>query len=226
MEKFIAVAAVRSVVIGFLFVLLGCNHSVPEAGITDIVPQQQLPAAVVEDAPVMLTKNVNPPTLVEIYLSQVGVREKTGHNDGREVEQYLHSVGLGKGYAWCSAFVKWCLDSAGINNRITAWAPTACNPDDVVWNGKRFVKQPQEGDIFCLYYPRLKRVGHTGFFHKQINSSVYESVEGNTNAQGSREGDGVYRKKRSFNATYSITRRSKAKMIVMKKMPYRLQQAA
>lgn len=226
MEKSIAVAAVRSVIIGFLFILLGCNNSVPEAGVRNEVPQQQLPAAVMEDAPVVLTKLVNPPMLADIYMSQVGVREKTGHNDGREVEMYLRSVGLGKGYAWCSAFVKWCLDSAGIDNHITAWAPTACNPDDIVWNGKRFIQQPKESDIFCLYYTWLNRVGHTGFFHKQINSSVYESVEGNTNAQGSREGDGVYRKKRSFNATYSITRRSKAKVIVMKKVPHRLQRAA
>ncbi|HRO18524.1 MAG TPA: hypothetical protein PLU07_10055, partial [Ferruginibacter sp.] len=62
------------------------------------------------------------------------------------------------------------------------------------------------GDVFTLYYAHLKRIGHTGFHHKKINSSVYESVEGNTNAAGSREGDGVYKKKRSYNATHSISR--------------------
>jgi len=31
-----------------------------------------------------------------IYKSQLGVRERTGNNDGKDVEKYLKSVGLGK----------------------------------------------------------------------------------------------------------------------------------
>ena len=68
------------------------------------------------------------------------------------------------------------------------------------------IKEPMPGDVFTLYYPKLKRIGHTGFFDKQINSKIYRSVEGNTNAAGSREGDGVYIKYRSYNSTYSINR--------------------
>jgi len=145
-------------------------------------------------------------TLQEIYNSQVGVREKTGKNDGPEVEMYLKSVGLGKGYAWCAAFVHWSLDSAGYNNPITAWSPTAHNKNNIIYFQGAQRKKPIPGDVFTLYYPKLKRIGHTGFYDKTINSSIYESVEGNTNGEGSREGDGVYRKKRSFKATYSITR--------------------
>ncbi|MCO5238886.1 MAG: CHAP domain-containing protein [Chitinophagaceae bacterium] len=144
--------------------------------------------------------------LTNVYLSQVGVREKTGNNDGPQVEMYLRSVNLGKGYAWCAAFVHWCLDSAGIRNSITAWSPSAHNAKNVAWNGKEFLKDVRPGDVGCLYYPSLRRIGHTFFYHRTINGSVYETVEGNTNAAGSREGDGVYKKKRSFNATYSITR--------------------
>lgn len=40
----------------------------------------------------------------EIAFTQLHVRELTGRNDGPEVEKYLKSVGLGKGYAWCMAF--------------------------------------------------------------------------------------------------------------------------
>ena len=43
--------------------------------------------------------------IAETYTSQIGVREATGRNDGKQVELYLKSVGLGKGYAWCAAFV-------------------------------------------------------------------------------------------------------------------------
>ena len=43
----------------------------------------------------------------QIYTAEIGVREKTGKNDGERIEMYLKSTGLGKGYAWCAAFVTW-----------------------------------------------------------------------------------------------------------------------
>lgn len=144
--------------------------------------------------------------LVYAYTSQIGVREATGKNDGKDVEKYLKTVGLGRGYAWCAAFVKWCLIQADISNSVNGMALSAHNKNNLVFYKKKFYKSPRAGDVFTLYYATLKRIGHTGFYNMQINSSIYETVEGNTNEAGSREGDGVYRKKRSFNATYSISR--------------------
>jgi hypothetical protein len=63
--------------------------------------------------------------LIEIAESQIGIRELTGNNDGSQVEQYLKSVGLVKGYPWCVAFVVWChlQISAEFKIPITAWSP-------------------------------------------------------------------------------------------------------
>jgi len=144
--------------------------------------------------------------ITETYTSQIGVREATGRNDGKQVELYLKSVGLGKGYAWCAAFVKWTFDHCGIKTSINAMALSADRPGYYVYFKGIRIKEPMPGDVFTLYYPKLKRIGHTGFFDKQINSKIYRSVEGNTNAAGSREGDGVYIKYRSYNSTYSINR--------------------
>jgi hypothetical protein len=151
-------------------------------------------------------QKVESKSLKTIYTSQIGVRELTGHNDGAMVETYLKSVGLSKGNPWCAAFVKWSFIRAGYSPPITGWSPTAYNSNNVVWNGKYILKQPQTGDIFVLWFPKLKRIAHTGFYDYGINSQVYSSVEGNTNEEGSREGDGVYRKKRSYRATYRISR--------------------
>jgi hypothetical protein len=150
-------------------------------------------------------------SISDVYLSQLGVCEATGHNDGREVEKYLRSVGLGKGYAWCAAFVHWCFDSAGIRTSINGAAASAHNPKDLVWYQRTQLKIPEPGDVFTLWFNAMGRIGHTGFFHKKVNRTVYQSVEGNTGAGGAidvgtREGDGVYKKYRSFNATYSISR--------------------
>jgi len=144
--------------------------------------------------------------LEQIYLSQVGVREKTGNNDGPEVEAYLKTVKLGKGNAWCAAFVRWCLLQAGIKNSITGWSPTAVNSKNIVYRDRKYNREPRAGDVVTFYYPHLNRIGHTGFYHKKISGAVYQSVEGNTNGAGSREGDGVYLKNRPINTTYIISR--------------------
>jgi uncharacterized protein (TIGR02594 family) len=50
-----------------------------------------------------------------IAKSQLGITEKTGENDGTEVEMYLKTTGLGKGNPWCGGFVNYCLEEAGID---------------------------------------------------------------------------------------------------------------
>lgn len=152
------------------------------------------------------TNNFCQHRLDSVYNSYVGVRELTGKNDGKEVELFLKSCGLGKGYAWCSCFVRHCLDVAKIKNTVTAWSPNAENRKNIIFEKGVFWKSPMKGDVFVIYYPSLKRVGHTGFFDGMINKKTFYSVEGNTNSAGSREGDGVYRKIRSFNAIKTITR--------------------
>ena len=146
------------------------------------------------------------PTLQEIYSSQIGVRELTGKNDGPEVEMYLKTVGLGKGYSWCSAFVKWSLDEAEIPNKINAWSPTAENKKNIIYQARRFIAEPEPGDVFTIWFPRMKRIGHTGFFDGRQNETIIVTVEGNTNEAGSREGDGVYKKYRSLKTIHTISR--------------------
>lgn len=144
--------------------------------------------------------------VVQTYHSQVGVREASGKNDGKQVEAYLKAVKLGKGYAWCAAYVKWVFDQCGIKTTINAMALSAHRPGHFVYLKGNKIREPVAGDVFTLYYAHLKRIGHTGFFDKHINDKIYRTVEGNTNAAGSREGDGVYVKYRSYNSTYSINR--------------------
>lgn len=122
------------------------------------------------------------------------------------VESYLKSVHLGKGYPWCAAFVKWVFDQCGVKTTINAMALSTHRPGHFVYVKGNKITDPIPGDVFTLYYPKLGRIGHTGFWDEAVNDKIYKTVEGNTNAAGSREGDGVYRKYRSYNATFSINR--------------------
>ncbi len=151
-------------------------------------------------------QSVYDPCISCIYLEEVGVREEGGSNRGARVEEYLKAAKGKPGDAWCSAFVKWVLDQAGIVSTINVYSPTAQNTRNRIYWNKKWYFTPESGDVFCLYYSGLKRIGHAGFFHRQVNKKIYESVEGNSNKAGSREGVGVFKRKRSYNATYSISR--------------------
>lgn len=141
----------------------------------------------------------------DTYLKEIGVKELTGNNDGERVQEYLKSTGLQGNYSWCSAFVKWVLNSCGIFTSITAWSPSAHNSKNIVYFKHTLNKQPKPGDVFCLYSLSKKRIAHTGFFHR-LNDGVVTTVEGNTNEGGSFNGDGVYMRKRPLKTIYSITR--------------------
>ena len=117
----------------------------------------------------------------------------------------LMSVNVKTPAAWCAAFVKKCLDIAGIKSTITAWSPTAHNKKNVVYFKGKWHQEFMPGDVFTIFYPSMKRIAHTGFGHRR-NKGQIVTMEGNTNNDGSRDGYGVFRRIRSINSIYSITR--------------------
>ena len=139
-----------------------------------------------------------------------GVRE-VGKNAGPDVEKYLHCLGMTKGSPWCAAFVSWCV----MTSRGLAKPPKWCSGSAVSlfqMSGKNAVKvTPVDADFKSKVKPgyiwsRAQDAtaaaaarkgswcqGHTGIV-VAVDDIGWHTIEGNTNAAGSREGDGVYRK--------------------------------
>lgn len=140
-----------------------------------------------------------------VYDSQVGVRELTGKNDGDQVEIYLRSVGLRKGNSWCAAFVCWVFDQVGVSNPNTGWSPAMFNSKNTIYKSGVATETPQSGDVFGIWFSNLNRIAHVGFVDKWSSKSV-NTVEGNTNGYGSREGNGVYRKIRLRKQIYKVAK--------------------
>lgn len=143
--------------------------------------------------------------IVSVAESQLHVREATGHNDGKDVQKYLRSVGLGKGPAWCAAFMTWCHDELSIPNPQSAWSPDWFK-SNVVYERMQltsmgFTSKP--GQVFGLYFESKGRIAHVGMITGETKFS-YNTIEGNTNDGGSREGDGVYRMIRNKRSIYMI----------------------
>lgn len=133
-----------------------------------------------------------------VYLSEIGVREATGNNDGPRIEEYLRYCGLGPSHAWCAAFVSWCFGQAGHTQPRSPWSPSLLPDSKLVWRqGDRkpttgasadgevrgmhasTPAMPMQGDVFGIYYTNLERIGHVGFIDTWDGDWCI-TVEGNT----------------------------------------------
>lgn len=116
--------------------------------------------------------------IVDIAVGEIGIREATGSNDGTRVEEYLVYTDLGKGHAWCAAFVSWCYSQAGHLVPRNAWSP-ALFPI-----ARRYTEQQilegsiRPADLFAIYNQRRGRINHVGIIRK-IEGNWLLTVEGN-----------------------------------------------
>jgi uncharacterized protein (TIGR02594 family) len=144
--------------------------------------------------------------LKQVYDSQVGVQELTGKNDGKEVERYLKVCGLKKGNPWCAAFLAWCFKSSGIKTINSAYAPSWFPKNRIIPLSKA-----QPGDVVGFYFRDKKRIAHVGFYDC-VSGAFVITVEGNTSATASmgnaasREGDGVFKKRRLKRQIYRVSK--------------------
>ena len=141
-------------------------------------------------------------------ISQLGVVEvPRNSNRGKDVEKYLASIGLGGGYAWCMSYVYWCVNEAA--NELNVPNPLHKTGGVMMqWQQRRVLqsKHPLAGDIFIMDYGKGR--GHCGFVEK-LDGQYIHTIEGNTNYDGSREGDGVYRRRRLISSCIGFLRLDK-----------------
>lgn len=138
----------------------------------------------------------------------VGIREKSGKNDGPMVELIQETVGSAGGEAWCMSFVQTCIAYAEkktgkksplfvSEHCLTVWRQT---PED-----QRVKFSPLPGAIAIWRHGKTES-GHTGFV-LGADEKQFSAVEGNTtagttpNGKVIREGGGVYFTGRSRSGT-------------------------
>jgi len=144
-------------------------------------------------------QGVNP--VVQAADSHVGTVE-SGRNRGAMVESYLASVGLGPGYSWCAAFVRYVLDESG------ATYPTVRSAVATRYITRRSIsakhvakgyEQPATGWLAIWRRYDTWR-GHIGIVVSWDGRSG-TTIEGNTSNSdhgSQRDGDGVWRRERSL----------------------------
>lgn len=144
-------------------------------------------------------------TALLIAHSYIGQKEiPAGSNAGEFVEGCLKLVGLGKGYAWCMAFVYRCYHEAaqklGIENPVPKTAGVLkclqlTKKDKVIYKKNATISNIKAGSQFIMDYG--KGLGHTGIVVSFNTDGTFTTIEGNTDANGSRTGGMVCLRTRS-----------------------------
>jgi hypothetical protein len=159
------------------------------------------------------------PELVAVQAeSKIGIRESGGSNKGQGLREFFGADSYkpnstDDGYAWCAAFVCWAVKAAMelSGQQFTFKRPTTPGAwafedwslaQDKSTQTKRNPRSDiQRGDIVIF------RFSHIGIATSGVDKDGhFMTVEGNTNGAGSREGDGVYRKRRHIDLVRSRIR--------------------
>jgi hypothetical protein len=149
-----------------------------------------------------------PPKIVEIASREVGAEEVNGTNCGPQVNEYKAATNLPpkEPWPWCAAFVCWvvkkAMEATETRESATFKRPkTAGAWDFENWSlrqGNETQTKRNPGDDIRAGDIVIFKFSHIGIAVENASGSTVETVEGNTDADGSREGGGVFRKTRKL----------------------------
>jgi peptidoglycan hydrolase-like protein with peptidoglycan-binding domain len=137
------------------------------------------------------------------------------NNSGPWVRSYMNGL-EGTPMLWCMGFVQTIIDQAAseMGKDFRKIMPVSISCDEVANHGKakgHFIpratwranpKLAKPGDIFLLFDPNPDKLWfHTGIISKVLANDTIETIEGNTNINGSNNGIGVYKRVRNFQAS-------------------------
>jgi hypothetical protein len=137
-----------------------------------------------------------------VAATQLGQQEHPfASNWGQPVQDYLASVDIHFPASWCMAFVYWSFQKTG--------QPTGIfKTGGVLKQLEKSLKYvvhgaPQPGDIFILDFH--DGTGHTGFV-ESVDGNIVHTIEGNSNNDGSRNGNEVVRHTRDITKVKAFLR--------------------
>ena len=145
--------------------------------------------------------------LVALAQPEIGVEEIDGTNCGVRVDSYKSATNLPphESWPWCAAFVCWLVREAiRTDGPYTFARPTTAG----AWDFENWSKQ-QDDSTHTLRNPGndikagdivIFKFSHIGLCIRGAEAGRIRTIEGNTDAAGSREGGGVFEKSRSLDS--------------------------
>ena len=126
----------------------------------------------------------------------LGIHEEGGNNRGPRIDDWLYAVGCPTGQPWCAAYVYAMHAIASKALGVVNQCPRTAS-SHAMWtmtDPNKRSRLPAPGDVFVLDHSGDPNTGpgHVGIVELVTpDGETIVSIEGNTNAAGSREGNQV-----------------------------------
>lgn len=145
--------------------------------------------------------------LVSLARNEIGVEEVDGSNCGVRVDTYKSATNLPphEAWPWCAAFICWLVrEAVRTDGPYTFARPTTAG----AWDFENWSKK-QDNSTHTLRNPGndikagdivIFKFSHIGLCVRSAEAGRIRTVEGNTDAAGSREGGGVFEKSRALDS--------------------------
>lgn len=154
-------------------------------------------------------------------LSEVGVREKTGHNDGARIDFYNKTAKVPLRSPYCASFVYSAYVQAKLIPKGVKYPAQArqwfLDPKRLVISqqslrgNRRMMKLPKRGDVVGYYFRSgINSISHIEILDRiDLEGEYIYCIGANTSAKNSansvdRAGDGVYYVRRKLSSFYQI----------------------
>jgi len=138
-------------------------------------------------------------------LQNLGVQEQpAGSNWGKFVQTYLNFVGIQSPAPWCCAFLVYRVHQAAKEIGLQPIVPkTGYVQNLYLWAKANHLVEdtPAPGLAFVEWSPSLNRYAHTGLI-AEVKGNQFRTVEGNSNSNGSRDGECVASNWRTWGPAY------------------------
>lgn len=150
--------------------------------------------------------------IIAVAASYIGALEKPGNKGfyNTEFEAKLRAVGFYTGAPWCAFFTKLVYKEAYADHNGMKAIVNTCGSGGALLTLSNFKnngtftvgEEPKPGAIVIWQLGKTSS-GHAGIVESvDLKTNTMTTIEGNTNANGSREGDRVARKLRTIKRGY------------------------
>ena len=149
--------------------------------------------------------------ILNLAKKEIGVEEIDGTNCGVRVNEYKSATSLDpkESWPWCAAFICWLFRESMKNGKYTFTRPTTAG----AWNFENWclkqdrsvlLKKPHNNNITAGDIVIFK-FSHIGIAISCPDENGYiNTIEGNTDGEGSREGGAVLQKRRKVSSIRSV----------------------
>lgn len=159
--------------------------------------------------------------VLAVARKELGYKESGGNNN-----KYGTAFKANR-QAWCAWYVTWCFNRAPSGGKLILVTGSTVNMANWFKARNQYGLRPRVGAVVFYQFPSsdktiASRINHCGIVEAVHADGTITVIEGNTSGLNSRDGDGVYRKRRSATNMirgYGYPLYAKSKIQVKKTVP-------